>query len=907
MVLKNLHHMGTRMYDGPEKPAPHGKGMNDSQKKNIAPLKMNDLQVSLVMPEKLHTAMRGVGSICGYMVQLELKRKGLFKESEMKHNTLNRTTTAIDSYKYHNNIFEVVSPPTKIPKRYVVAVITSIKEVNGSRLAESAEEAKEHLKIIYPTKTSPISERLIQERIASNKSFLKFLHKPVLVINTDSEVQFQLRQLHALALYTLNGMEITSTLDNIYEIHNPKWDERSAIFTDRTISYSNFYYILHRIQPQIENRVLLFGKGFIKLTANAGAGAFTVDMESFRHLSSMTFHLQSGNHIEDLDEVDFSTQEARLKIRWPNAAKYYVTRRVWMFCQIETAPLQFPEKIIFKAYWRDFVPFFEIHATRVEENTLSYQLNVFTRKVQTGTITAKNSLTQHQHPICNMYACIWDDTTKYSELALRNVGSTGPQRLFRTDGCSYEAVNQFGNSCWFVSVSTLLSKIEPIYNDLSKIPALKKWLDHDRSALTNDQNSCLPHILPARIYEIYNEVDKYLESFDFGENGGFSCKLLKSVFQYYKEYMRHLGDEAVESKQFKVAATSHLMANRYKIIDVNSSVITPEFISSFKVPVTKDNHLFHVTIWKGFQLETHLVIHAIKTHSNLLGGILNLRSHSVPFTVGSHSVPFTMCDGHPIICTWGSCRKDRTKSGNIPLLKELELDNLVINRMELIFAEGIKQPKQKRKQTTVQLILRNPMNTIHLYTKVDLTQQIKQIDKQFSFVGTVTNIKHEFDETGDLKGISNTMGDMLNTDVRWVTSDVDSMQYRTVNQNSPIKFASKTILPSGDRKYVSYFIGDIHSSLLKIYLLKFVTLHFKDFKMIIELKSQRHYHAIVHHLTEHKGNLDVGMPLFMTHVPHDSTNDRQHYKVRSAVFSGSCTMSGYDHHSRMCAFAQKPE
>ena len=660
----------------------------------------------------------------------------------------------------------------------------------------------------------------------------------------------------------------------------------------------------------------------VRITANAGLVNFT--QESNYRLPSMKFDVEHSkglkrkhgsavvsSDVEVLQEVNFSNDISKLAHQsWPDDARYYVIRKAWLFCQEDTAEIGYPSTINFNAYWRsETKPFFEIHAIQVNQ-PFGYKLFVVDEKgKQIGRIKLHDSQ-GHENVKCNMYACIWDDESKYEKVATENIGSHGPMRPFRIDGCSYEAINQHAKSCWYVAVSLILSKIEPIYKDLSIVPSLKKWLDYDRSMLTNSQTSCV--LLPKSVYKHYaflailsngdNQV--YKESdFDFPRTGGHVKHLINAVFTYLKEYMLvHLASED-RPLDLKTREKYEKLRIKYRFYTVWNKPITVEFISTFSIPrVYKDN--FCITFWDDLELDPSSVLHALKKHPNLLGGILG-----VVTSIENHAVPFTMCDGSPIVCSWGTCLKDITKKDDekVNIFQKLRLGHaLHIDRMELIFGpDGTQQPKQKKK-TVIQMVLRNPMNTVHLHLDINLRQDIdkKSFEKDlFFFKGKVTNIIHEFEESGmKIKGI---LGSLLNKEIRCAGNlkrNKGLIQYSILQPTGapiPITFASNKRDPLTGRKtdVATYFLGDISGHLLQIYLLKFIQLNFDDFSVIVELKSNRDYMGFIHDIItkSYTGPLKIGMTVDIIAWISPPTDPNRVYRFVTSAFSGTCTMSVPDH------------
>ena len=588
-----------------------------------------------------------------------------------------------------------------------------------------------------------------------------------------------------------------------------------------------------QVTPEIKERADVFTTN-LKVTANAsetlnGSEPFNIMVHQLHDLPQMQFFLthEKSGETETFQELDFA-QAALMK--WPRAARYYVIRRVWLFCTAESCKFNFPMTIAFRAFWKGKL-FLAINAFRTTptlrdgDDQLAYSLNAIICRTNEiiGHVSSLNQDTSqkvHQAK-CDMHACVWQDKKKYNENVIDKLvsvdrNSSGVQRSFRMDGCSYEAISQVEDSCWFVSVATLLTKIEPVYIDFKKVDGLRRWLEYDRSNLTNSQASCNENILPARLRQIYRSfANESLEDFDFSGTkkstyGGAAFDLLRAAFLYFKECR-----DSADTKRSKADAAKYII----EFLKAGNA----KDIANWR---TTDDSKFSLVINSNFHFveSPSSVFHAIKQHKNVLGGILALKNRT-----GTHSIVFTMCDGKPIVCSWGKCHKDRSTDGTVDVLVDLQLDGFSsAYDIALIFAPvGIEQPKPQRKKTEILLVLRNPMNTLHLHVNIDLTQKIHCTSDHFIFHGNIQHIEHEFERTNKtIAGLIPEIKELVGEDVQCY-GNAHGSTYKRSNWEmqymlnpSKIQFVSEQLDSRGERVNVKHYVGDIPGPVLKNFFMR---------------------------------------------------------------------------------------
>ena len=189
--------------------------------------------------------------IIGYQVKLQLIRKGKYMQGQSPphhHQWLTREMAienALESYKDdHDPLLHVVRP-YNFSTHYVIALIVEINEMDGTRLATSAEEVKArayplitpkdvHLTLLgalHGNTLPVVHDDKIEERLNANLSFLRFLNKPVQLFKRDIQ--------EALGLCSLSGREINRGLDSYYAIARNVTDGNWKYLWDRVPHFAS--------------------------------------------------------------------------------------------------------------------------------------------------------------------------------------------------------------------------------------------------------------------------------------------------------------------------------------------------------------------------------------------------------------------------------------------------------------------------------------------------------------------------------------------------------------------------------------------------------------------------------------------------------------------------------------------
>ena len=586
-------------------------------------------------------------------------------------------------------------------------------------------------------------------------------------------------------------------------------------------------------------------------------------LQSVQNLSPMKFSykraVKKGDHLEqevvnlygfkDLSESDkrLSNEERNMKM-----ARYFAIRQAWEYCQIQTHEMQFPKQLFFVAEWKQSeIPIIEISCKLIAGNVskLAYSLEIVEDDGHFLKIEAQQS-GRDIDLYCSLNACIWGDSARselYHKLTAENAhhpdteGSPmidrpkGHVRHFKADGCSYEGINQFGSSCWFVAVALILSKIEPLYHmfsnpqrfnlDVKNCRDIKKWLDYDRSNLNSSQASCQSPNFPEGLRIIYKRLHKR-GSFDFKGGGGSSHRLLEAVLVYSQILPKHC---VVIYREWSSINSSK------KMLKMLAPLIKRSPQNDRKLRI-----FYSETLTSG---EVHIdtlkdIIDKVKNVGDsapLLGGMIGLmrigadesnqRDHAF------HSLPFTMCEGEPVICTWGMC--DDTYNWG-----KLRIDQTHVYSFQFVFGaidhdSPAFRPPPKQTLSFTHLVLRDPRNTVNVHVKVDTFKGImpETRKKHAQIFGTVDDVKYEFNapelQSHDLipeKGKNISIEILLQ---RW---------YRI--SGYPVAFATdsffKRIGPT-----VKAYIGDISSDRLKDLMQNFVFFRNKDTLLVLEPKIKR--------------------------------------------------------------------
>lgn len=456
-----------------------------------------------------------------------------------------------------------------------------------------------------------------------------------------------------------------------------------------------------------------------------------------------------------------------------NSGTYHGTATVWHFLENSTESMNYPLELRFEVSWLG-EHVLTLVSSRQFHSRPVYELNI----EKSGT---KSRITvQGGDAVCNMYACVWKDKHKYAEVVQRNFSKMSQlKRSMVGDPCSMEAIDQEGGSCGLNSVVLLLSKISQLYDYLT--PDVKSWVDTVRSQQLLSQASCQPNILPHGVRNTYKEItsnpkkptwhDLYhegketfnlagykLNATNRNKFGAFPGAFIAAVLLHCKIMPEHCSvrREIKPQPDFsKIGRDTAKPAYRMQLIQ-NRCEAT---LSQFKEWVKKSA--------KG----------QYDKYKHLLGGILTL-VHEDDKALG-HAVPFTMCEGNPIICSWGQC-SDNFNWTRLNLLKFNEIiavtlvyaathgllasppqearegqHGLIRRRQGPEAPEGPSRPPQE--QGGRELLLFNvqpkqysspfvPLNSVHISLRVR-NEELKVFTQSFViFYADVTDIRFQFQE-----------------------------------------------------------------------------------------------------------------------------------------------------------------
>jgi len=422
-------------------------------------------------------------------------------------------------------------------------------------------------------------------------------------------------------------------------------------------------------------------------------------------------------------------------------------------------------------------------------------------------------------------------------------------RNFKADGCSYESINQFGGSCWFVSVAMILSKIEPLYQmlsnperfnlDVKNCRDIKRWLDYDRSNLNNSQASCQSPKFPEELRMIYRDKSALKTSaFDFSGGGGDEKILLEAVLEYSQILPKHC---VIISRNWSSINSSEKMRRTLApLIKRNPKndrkKRNPENDCKLRIFYSEaENSRVHIDTLK----DTIDKVKNVRDSAPLLGGILGLmridadqsnqRDHAF------HAIPFTMCEGEPIFCSWGMC--DDTYNW-----EKLRVDHTQIDSFLFVFGaidhdSPAFAPPPKQALSFTHLVLRDPRNTINVHVKVDTFKGImpETHEKHTHIFGTVEDVKYEFNAP-ELQSHSSIPKKGANISVEMVSISQKKRWYRISDYR--VVFATDSFF-RGIGPTINAYIGDISNDRLKDLMQNFVFFHNKDTLLVLEPKIKR--------------------------------------------------------------------
>lgn len=171
----------------------------------------------------------------------------------------------LDEILQNNDIFTVAEPILSYNfdyhfDGYIVALITDIKEPDGSELAKTIEEARLRRNYQRPGRINRLqnqawSDPVIERRLQCNLRMLKLLHKPMLLVCE----KFVVHGWGRICMYHINGMELNilpgseDHYENIqiqkkqglardWELLDPLWNDKHPMFA----THSPWEYILHK-------------------------------------------------------------------------------------------------------------------------------------------------------------------------------------------------------------------------------------------------------------------------------------------------------------------------------------------------------------------------------------------------------------------------------------------------------------------------------------------------------------------------------------------------------------------------------------------------------------------------------------------------------------------------------------
>ena len=235
------------------------------------------------------------GVIVGYQVTLQPIKVGKFPKPDPEDRTkyvqyidqkLNRQEKhkkdrdrvdagkfdeVLDEISQNNDIFTVEEPIHQCDfeyhfDRYIVAIITDIKEPDGSELAKTTQEAILRRNYQRPGRfqTQPWSQAVIKRRLECNLHMLKMLHQPMLLVcDASNKLNYEgARPIKPswgrICMYHINGMELnilpgsedheenvniqkSKGLTRDWDLLDPLWNDKHPMFR----THSAWEYVLH--------------------------------------------------------------------------------------------------------------------------------------------------------------------------------------------------------------------------------------------------------------------------------------------------------------------------------------------------------------------------------------------------------------------------------------------------------------------------------------------------------------------------------------------------------------------------------------------------------------------------------------------------------------------------------------
>jgi len=386
--------------------------------------------------------------------------------------------------------------------------------------------------------------------------------------------------------------------------------------------------------------------------------------------------------------------------------------------------------------------------------------------------------------------------------------------------------------------------------------------------------------------------------FDFSmqspSRGGNSDKLLKAVLQYSQILPKHC--TWLPSTRWSSVDSSEKMFSKLAPLIQRNSGYDDSMLRIFFSGNSNSNDV-HIDSLKDMIDK----VKDVHDSAPLLGGMVGIKridgGASNDQNHRSHVIAFTMCEGEPVICTWGSC--DDTYNW-----RKLRITQTHMHWILLLFGAinnhgNVLRAPPKKTLSFTHLVLRDPRNTVNVHVKIDTFKRVipETSEKHAQIRGTVEDVKYEFaapelqsHDQIPKKG-TNISIDLLGS--RWYRIN------RSIGFNyHSIRFATdsfyKTIGPS-----VAAYIGDISNDRLKNLMQSFVFFcnQENDTLLVLEptIKKNICTHAFIQNskhpdfsiggevdlkpLKWHDGQMMYGITSTRTHSITFYTSKKSHYYV----------------------------
>ena len=216
--------------------------------------------------------------------------------------------------------------------------------------------------------------------------------------------------------------------------------------------------------------------------------------------------------------------------------------------------------------------------------------------------------------------------------------------------CSKEIIHQRFSTCWLISVSALLSKIEEIFQCLDQ--DTQRYLNVYRNCSNPVERRDCCNLLPKALHDEYLYVLKRDRPFDdemertylsaqnswTADNGGYEVCLLEAVLRLNKiKYEKEVADANNEIKE----GTLHTLHSPI-IANPGTTLMIRECSPPAAPKVLKYG--------KDFKMIIDQLCHTFKDEHSVLGGFVTFAQPD-----SAHVVPFTVCRGEAILCNYGAC------------------------------------------------------------------------------------------------------------------------------------------------------------------------------------------------------------------------------------------------------------